>query len=98
MSGLAKVEITIETRPGGKVARVTIDNVAKLNALSSPVMEAFVAALEKCGADPDMRAIVITGAGARAFVGGADIVREMFQAGELQSHLTDNGIAVKASA
>ena len=73
MSGLAKVEIAIETRPGGKVARVTIDNVAKLNALSSPVMEAFVAAVEKCGADPDMRAIVITGAGARAFVGGADI-------------------------
>lgn len=32
------------------------------------------------------------------FVGGADIVREMFQAGELQTHLTDNGIAVKASA
>lgn len=32
------------------------------------------------------------------FVGGADIVREMFQAGELQQHLTDNGIAVKAEA
>ena len=50
MSGQAKVEIAIETRSGGKVARVTIDNVAKLNALSSPVMEAFVAAVEKCGA------------------------------------------------
>jgi len=32
------------------------------------------------------------------FVGGADIVREMFQAGELQSHLTGNGIAVKQTA
>lgn len=29
------------------------------------------------------------------FVGGADIVREMFQAGELQTHLTENGIAVQ---
>ena len=28
------------------------------------------------------------------FVGGCDIIREMFQAGELQTHLTDNGIAV----
>ena len=32
------------------------------------------------------------------FVGGADIVREMFQAGELQSHLEKAGIAVKQTA
>lgn len=73
MGGKAKVDVAIEARDGGKVARVTIDNAAKLNALSSPVMEVFVAAVERCGADPDMRAIVVTGAGDRAFVGGADI-------------------------
>ena len=32
------------------------------------------------------------------FVGGADIVTEMFQAGELQSHLAEKGIAVTQSA
>ncbi|MET3897573.1 monothiol glutaredoxin [Devosia sp. UYZn731] len=32
------------------------------------------------------------------FVGGADIVREMFQAGELQSHLEAAGIPVKQTA
>jgi monothiol glutaredoxin len=32
------------------------------------------------------------------FVGGADIVREMFQAGELQQHLTEAGVAVKQPA
>ena len=32
------------------------------------------------------------------FVGGADIVREMFQSGELQKHLQNSGIAVKQSA
>lgn len=32
------------------------------------------------------------------FIGGADIVREMFQAGELQSHLTQAGVAVKQTA
>ena len=32
------------------------------------------------------------------FVGGCDIVREMFQSGELQTHLADHGIAVKAPA
>jgi monothiol glutaredoxin len=32
------------------------------------------------------------------FIGGADIVREMFQAGELQSHLESAGIPVKQTA
>ena len=31
------------------------------------------------------------------FVGGCDIISEMFQSGELQSLLKDNGIAVKES-
>jgi len=32
------------------------------------------------------------------FVGGCDIVREMFQAGELQQTLKDKGVAVKAGS
>jgi len=32
------------------------------------------------------------------FVGGCDIVREMFQAGELQGVLKDKGVPVKAAA
>ena len=32
------------------------------------------------------------------FVGGCDIIREMFQAGELQSFLDEKGIAVKGAA
>jgi len=32
------------------------------------------------------------------FVGGCDIIREMFQAGELASHLKDRGVAVKEGA
>lgn len=31
------------------------------------------------------------------FVGGCDIIREMFQSAELQQHLTDNGVPVKAA-
>ncbi len=30
------------------------------------------------------------------FVGGCDIIREMFQSGELQQHLTGQGVPVKA--
>lgn len=32
------------------------------------------------------------------FVGGCDIVREMFQAGELAAHLTENGIVCQQPA
>jgi len=32
------------------------------------------------------------------FIGGADIVREMFQSGELQAHFQQAGIAVKQTA
>ncbi|MUO80918.1 Grx4 family monothiol glutaredoxin [Agrobacterium vitis] len=32
------------------------------------------------------------------FIGGCDIVREMFQAGELQSHLEEKGITVRGAA
>jgi monothiol glutaredoxin len=32
------------------------------------------------------------------FVGGCDIIREMFQAGELQSFFNDKGVATKAPA
>jgi monothiol glutaredoxin len=32
------------------------------------------------------------------FVGGADIITEMFQAGELQSHLVEKGVPVKQTA
>ena len=32
------------------------------------------------------------------FVGGCDIIREMFQSGELATHLTDAGVALKQTA
>ncbi|MBB98020.1 MAG: monothiol glutaredoxin, Grx4 family [Rhodobacteraceae bacterium] len=32
------------------------------------------------------------------FVGGCDIIREMFQSQELQAHLTDKGISTRQSA
>ncbi len=57
----------------GRVAFVTIDNARKANALNSPLMEDFVRAVSDLGADETLRAIVITGAGDKAFVGGADI-------------------------
>jgi enoyl-CoA hydratase len=67
--------ILVETaeREGGLVARLTIDNQAKLNIVGSGLLEDFVAAVERLGREPQLRAVVLTGAGEKAFIGGADI-------------------------
>ena len=56
----------------GSIALVTIDN-PPMNALSSALLEELEAELDALDADDDVRAIVIRGAGERAFVAGADI-------------------------
>ena len=71
MSG--SIVTRIEARGSQRVAFVTIDRDEKLNALSSPLMTDFVAAIDACAADVDLHAIIVTGVGTRAFVGGADI-------------------------
>jgi enoyl-CoA hydratase/carnithine racemase len=55
------------------VAVVTIDNPAKLNTLNTRVMTDLIAAVERLAADDTLRAVVLRGAGERAFIGGADI-------------------------
>lgn len=67
------VTVTAEERSFGRVARVTIDNRRRLNCLASPLTVALARAFEELGADGDLRAVVLTGAGERAFIGGADL-------------------------
>jgi len=54
------------------VSLVTIDN-PPVNALSSALLEELEAELDRLDNDQAVRAIVLTGAGERAFVAGADI-------------------------
>jgi enoyl-CoA hydratase len=58
------------------VGYITIDNPKRLNALDSGLIEQLCSNLAGLDADEDIRALVLTGAGSRAFIGGADI-REM---------------------
>jgi len=55
------------------VATVTIDRPAKLNAMSRAVAHELVTAAAGLRADAALRAVVLRGAGTRAFAGGADI-------------------------
>ena len=52
---------------------LTINNPSKLNTLNSALMKDFVAVCEDLANDQALRAVVVTGAGDKAFVGGADI-------------------------
>ncbi|HKS88607.1 MAG TPA: enoyl-CoA hydratase/isomerase family protein, partial [Stellaceae bacterium] len=55
------------------VALVTLNRPEKLNALSFPLMEELDDALSGYEADDAIKAVVLTGAGERAFSAGADI-------------------------
>jgi len=68
------VMVQREERPeGGRLARLTIDNASKLNSLNRALMVEIIEAANGLAADPRLRLVVLTGAGERAFVGGADI-------------------------
>ena len=69
----AGVEVKLEERRDGRIARVTVNNAKKLNCLSTPLIVALTEAFTKLAQDPALRAVVLTGAGERAFIGGADL-------------------------
>lgn len=62
----------VSTEQDGAVALVTIDN-PPVNALKAALLEELEAELERLDGDESVRAIVLRGAGERAFVAGADI-------------------------
>jgi len=62
-----------DERGQGVIAYVTINNARHLNAMNSPLMDAFVETMAQLAADERLRAVVLTGAGPKAFIVGADI-------------------------
>src|SRR5579862_2443788 len=60
-------------RKDGGVGIVTFNNPERLNAVSLEMWEAAKRALDGFAADPEVRVVVLTGAGDKAFVSGADI-------------------------
>lgn len=57
----------------GRCAIVTVARPDKLNALNDRTVGELGAAFAELGADPDVGGVVLTGAGEKAFVAGADI-------------------------
>jgi enoyl-CoA hydratase len=68
------VHVAIEEHAlGGQVARVVIANEPRLNCLNTPQIVQLTEAFETLSKNPELRAVVLTGAGERAFVSGADL-------------------------
>jgi enoyl-CoA hydratase len=70
---ISYVKVRYEQHARGRIAYVTIDNRKKLNSLSSAVMAQFTDLFRGLAADLALRAVVLSGAGDKAFIGGANI-------------------------
>ncbi|MDX1431161.1 MAG: enoyl-CoA hydratase [Gammaproteobacteria bacterium] len=78
MNASSRIGVAIE----GRIARVVIDNPARRNAVSFAMWGALADALERLAGDDEVRVVVLTGAGDRAFSAGNDIS----EFGEWRSH------------
>ena len=69
----SRILLRRDQRESGLVAYLTINNARRLNAMNSILMDEFVATMTVLATEQDLRAVVLTGAGPKAFIVGADI-------------------------
>jgi len=67
---------TIEVAVDERVAIITLNRPNRMNAISLTLSEEFCQALKEVEANPEVRVIVVKGAGGRAFSSGYDIAEE----------------------
>ena len=73
----------------GPIATVTLNNPAKLNALTRPMWEKLGSVMRELSTDDQLRCVVLRGAGDQAFAAGADIsefARERANAGQAKQY------------
>ena len=63
----------IQIQTGERIMRITIDRPESLNALNTKTLEELSRVIDQAAADDEVRVVVITGAGDKAFIAGADI-------------------------
>jgi enoyl-CoA hydratase len=72
-AGDKPILLSRDERPQGVVACVVINNPRKLNALNSARIDALTDTIAELAADERLRAVVLTSAGEKSFIVGADI-------------------------
>lgn len=68
-----KIDVRREKRDAGVVAHVVFDNARRLNVLNPLALHDLTETFHALSAEEDLRVVVFSGAGGRAFIGGADI-------------------------
>jgi enoyl-CoA hydratase len=66
-------ELALVEDAAGPVATVTVNRPAALNALDAPTLNALLGVFTALAAEPRVRCVILTGAGEKAFVAGADV-------------------------
>ena len=66
-------DATILLNRDGQIATITVNNPRRANVLSRQMIAEIGRAIDEIRADESVRAAILTGAGDRAFIGGADI-------------------------
>lgn len=69
----ASIDVRLEDRAGGCIAVVTVAHGSRLNSLNTAQIVRLRAAFAELAKSAEIRAVVLTGAGDRAFIGGADL-------------------------
>ncbi|KAJ5788576.1 hypothetical protein N7457_003566 [Penicillium paradoxum] len=67
------LQTTLITHQTLKIAHLTISRPKKLNALNTPLLRQIPEALRNLSKTPNLLAVTLTGAGDKAFIGGADL-------------------------
>ena len=70
---MSETEALVLTEFDAGVMTVTLNRPAKANALNATMLTALAEAFEQAARNPDLRALLVTAAGDRAFCAGADL-------------------------
>ena len=70
-------EQTVRLSIEGNTAVITVDRPKALNALNTATLEQLEEALAGVAKQTEVRGLIVTGAGEKAFVAGADIAEMM---------------------
>ena len=83
----------IDYQVSERIATITLNRPEKMNAFTGTMMNEIIDAMDRVDGDDDVRAVIFTGAGERAFCAGADLTpedgRALFSSGEPVADLSD---------
>lgn len=79
--------VPVRTEIADGVATITIDRAEKRNALNGLVLAGLSDGFQRAKRDPEVRAVVLTGAGDKAFCAGADLGGMQADDSKVQQHL-----------